>query len=84
MRFSDLREYTPGTLTDLHNAWLPHPVVGLQNVKEKKKLKKKAMLPSIFGIALYVWDIFWHLEDSRHGNLPRMTVNSGGDLGAGR
>lgn len=42
------------------------------------------MHPSIFGIALYVWDIFWHLEDSRHGNLPHMTVNSGGDLGAGR
>lgn len=42
------------------------------------------MHPSIFGIVLYVWDTFWHLEDSRHGNLPHMTVNSGGDLGAGR
>lgn len=42
------------------------------------------MHPSTFSIALYVWEVVWHLEDSRHGNLPHMTANSGGDLGAGR
>lgn len=79
MRLSDPREYTPGTLTDLHSAWLPHPEVDLQN----DNIFKKMHLSSV-SITLYELVAFWHLGDSRHGNLPCMTVDSGGDLGAGR
>lgn len=42
------------------------------------------MYPSTFRTALDAWEVFWYLEDSRHGNLPHMTVNSERDVGAGR